>query len=290
LIAYAIFRYLELTPHTMSNHLLAIGVDQLDQTYYQNRVTELSVCNKDARDVHQFFTETYSFASEKLLENGKSTDVLAHLSALAKQMGEGDKLLLYYSGHGGQVTDLNGDEQFDDYDETWCLHDRQLIDDEIFYAFSKFAAGVTILVLSDSCHSGSITKTEKKYPPESKKVGFEKSQALIDLNPEAHQELANLEIPNEDDVKAGILLISGCQDHESSYTGVPNSQFTQALFKSVKADPQGVSIKQVYKDIRAELEQPYYYQQHPHFTMYGGVKLENVLAAFADFWGMKTAT
>ena len=34
-----------------------------------------------------------------------------------------------YSGHGGQTPDLNGDEP-DRKDETWCLHDGQLIDDD----------------------------------------------------------------------------------------------------------------------------------------------------------------
>lgn len=65
--------------------------------------------------------------------------------------------VLCHSGHGGQVMDVTGDEE-DQLDETWCLYDGQLIDDELYLELSKFAEGVRILVLSDSCHSGTMTR------------------------------------------------------------------------------------------------------------------------------------
>ena len=49
-------------------------------------------------------------------------------------------------------------EEADKLDETWCLYDGQLIDDELYFELSKFAAGVRILVLSDSCHSGTVVR------------------------------------------------------------------------------------------------------------------------------------
>ena len=52
---------------------------------------------------------------------------------------------------------MTGDEA-DRKDETWCLYDGQLIDDELYFELSRFAAGVRILVLSDSCHSGTVTR------------------------------------------------------------------------------------------------------------------------------------
>jgi hypothetical protein len=53
--------------------------------------------------------------------------------------------------------DVTGDEE-DQLDETWCLYDGQLIDDELYLELSKFAEGVRILVLSDSCHSGTMIR------------------------------------------------------------------------------------------------------------------------------------
>jgi len=43
-------------------------------------------------------------------------------------------------------------------DETWVLYDRQLVDDELYKIWSKFKPGVRILVLSDSCHSGTVPR------------------------------------------------------------------------------------------------------------------------------------
>ena len=66
-------------------------------------------------------------------------------------------MLLSYSGHGGQVPDQNGDDPNDGLDETWCLFDGQVLDDELYGALSAFAPGVRVVV-SDSCHSGTMLK------------------------------------------------------------------------------------------------------------------------------------
>ncbi len=43
-------------------------------------------------------------------------------------------------------------------DETWVCYDRQLVDDELYELWGKFKSGVRILALSDSCHSGTVTR------------------------------------------------------------------------------------------------------------------------------------
>lgn len=43
-------------------------------------------------------------------------------------------------------------------DETWVLYDRQLVDDELYKIWSKFKPLVRILVFSDSCHNGTVTR------------------------------------------------------------------------------------------------------------------------------------
>ena len=69
-----------------------------------------------------------------------------------------------YSGHGGQIQDENADEA-DGLDETWVLYDRQVIDDELYQRWASFAEGVRIVVLSDSCHSGSVVKAQLTQRP-----------------------------------------------------------------------------------------------------------------------------
>ena len=75
---------------------------------------------------------------------------------------EGDLFLLTYSGHGGQIprppdgrpANLYDVESTDSLDETWCLHDAQLLDDELNHLYRQFRTGVRILLIQDACHSG----------------------------------------------------------------------------------------------------------------------------------------
>ncbi len=99
------------------------------------------------------------FESSSLLLTKAATvaAVVDAIQAAAKKLAKGDLFLLTYSGHGGQVPDKNFDE-VDRADETWVLYDRQLVDDELYTLYSKFKSGVRILVLSDSCHSGTVVR------------------------------------------------------------------------------------------------------------------------------------
>lgn len=69
----------------------------------------------------------------------------------------GDVIYLHYSGHGSYVRDVSGDE-IDGYDETLYLYDGNLIDDDLNTACENVPEGVTLVVVLDSCHSGSATK------------------------------------------------------------------------------------------------------------------------------------
>ena len=94
-----------------------------------------------------------------LTKNATRAKTLAALRAAAKALKAGDLFFLTFSGHGGQVPDVDGQEdEIDGRDETWCLYDGQLLDDELYLELSHFAAGVRILMLSDSCHSGTVAK------------------------------------------------------------------------------------------------------------------------------------
>ena len=84
-------------------------------------------------------------------------NVVDQIAAAARDLAEGDFFLLTYSGHGSQMRDATGEET-DGIDETWVLYDRQLLDDELYALWGTFKPGVRIVVLSDSCHSGTMTR------------------------------------------------------------------------------------------------------------------------------------
>ena len=70
---------------------------------------------------------------------------------------KGDTFIVTYSGHGSQRTDFNNDES-DSKDETWCLFDGEMVDDERAELWTLFNPGVKIVLISDSCHSGSVAR------------------------------------------------------------------------------------------------------------------------------------
>jgi hypothetical protein len=221
---------------------LHIGLNRVDPAHYQDGDGKpwegrLTACEFDAKDM-QALAEARGFATQLLLtEQATSENVIASITKAAQDLQGGDILLLTYSGHGGQVPDLNGEEE-DELDETWCLYDRELVDDELYALWAKFKPGVRILMLSDSCHSGSVAR-DPAVAQIAAETGNQPRVLPLDVQSatyKAHKSLyAGLQAsnPSADKVEIGasVILISGCQDNQLSYDGHDNSRFTGTLLK-----------------------------------------------------------
>lgn len=158
---------------------LAIGLNAVDPDHYDDWEGQLTGCEPDARDMASI-ANSEGFAVETLLTSNATREaVLSKLSSLADNLNSGDLLVVSYSGHGGQLPDLNNDEE-DHEDETWCLYDGQLLDDELYHAWSKFRDGVRIIVFSDSCHSGTVLRminSDYDTPPQARIVELDRNLA-----------------------------------------------------------------------------------------------------------------
>lgn len=141
----------------MAGYSLHIGLNRVDPNAYGGWDGALSGCVNDARSM-EALARAAGFAPTVLLDaQASSQAVIGELSLLAQQAAPGDICLVTYSGHGGQVDDVNGDDA-DAQDETWVCYDRQVVDDELAQMWSQFQTGVRVLVLSDSCHSGTVAR------------------------------------------------------------------------------------------------------------------------------------
>lgn len=108
-----------------------------------------------------------------ILTNSSATrnGIVSTLDELKRRVNLGDVVYIHFSGHGQQVTDLDGDEA-DHYDEAWVPYDAQkkyvpgiyegenhILDDEINAYLnglrSKVGSRGKIVLVSDACHSGS---------------------------------------------------------------------------------------------------------------------------------------
>jgi hypothetical protein len=218
---------------------LTIGLNAVDPQHYAGWSGDLAACEYDAEDMGEI-VERNGFEVETLLTKeatrAKVTDALARA---AKDLKQGDIFMLSYSGHGGQLPDLNADEP-DNFDETWCLYDGQLVDDEINSMFADFSEGVRILVFSDSCHSGTVTRDAFGYgnPRPSNRSGEkvrlrymprEFTWPVYRLNREFYDKILTKPVVKDADIKASALLISGCMDNQYSADGDRNGLFTSQL-------------------------------------------------------------
>ncbi len=224
---------------------LTIGLNSVDPKHYGGWAGVLNACEADAGDMADI-AKSNKFSAKTLLTKAATRKrVTQQISTAAKLLKSGDIFMLSYSGHGGQLPDLNNDED-DGQDETWCLYDGELVDDELYAELAKFAKGVRILVFSDSCHSGSvvklayfhgtdrngnsnITSKEVRYrfmPPDVALRTYRRNKVFYDAllkKPALKNSLAS--------VQASVLLISGCQDNQLSQDGDFNGLFTGNLLR-----------------------------------------------------------
>ena len=222
-----------------------VGLNSVDRDQYDGWDGHLVACEFDANDM-EVLAGQRGFDTRKLMTaEATSEALLTALGTAADALVEDDILLVTYSGHGGQVPDRNGDET-DQMDETWVLYDRQVVDDELYAVWARFKPGVRIAVFSDSCHSGTVVRDlQEAVRPEalSRAVGAGADGAprmramptdVSERVYRAHKKLYDdiqKEVPplSSSDVQASVLLLSGCQDNQTSADGDRNGLFTQTL-------------------------------------------------------------
>jgi len=219
-------------PQGISVH---IGLNRVDPDQYEGWDGQLAACEADAKDM-EALAKAQGFKSRSLLLTKAATAaaVTAAILSAAKTLKSGDLFFLTYSGHGGQVRDTNSDEQ-DRMDETWVCYDRQLVDDELYDLWAKFKAGVRILVLSDSCHSGTVLREIPAFVSGGPRIRAMPTTVARKVQ-KAHAALYR-QIQDEHPaaesavVKASVLLVSGCMDNQTSMDGARNGLFTGTLKK-----------------------------------------------------------
>jgi metacaspase-1 len=223
---------------------LHVGLNAVDPTHYQGWDGQLAACEQDAKDMQKLANGRGYQSKLMLTRDATVKGVAGAIAAAAKALGPGDTFFITYSGHGGQVPDRNGDEskaetdeigEFPDrYDETWVLYDRMLIDDELFELWSRFQPKVRIIMLSDSCHSGTIAKPlpwdSPTDEPASRRIPLEVEEQTYEHHKRLYDKV-QLQVPTRtaSSIKATVVLISGCMDNQTSADGRVNGRFTGRL-------------------------------------------------------------
>ena len=254
----------------MARHALCIGINN-----YPGADSDLSGCVNDANDWARELARR-RFEVEKLLD-GQATGKAVR-SAIRQTLARaraGDLVVVHYSGHGSFVPDEDGDEP-DGTDECLCPHDVKtkgpITDDELFDLYSARPPGVRVLMVSDSCHSGTVARFAPITTPPTMKGPTAAQRKVRFLPPAAY-------LPQREAAKLGLrqtarrssppgryaaLLMAGCQDTEYSYDawfeGRPNGAFTFVALRALETLPEGATYAQWFALIRQVLPSRQYPQ------------------------------
>lgn len=139
---------------------LLVGINEYEDA-------PLRGCVPDIQNVYNVVIEEYGFHPDnvRLLLDRRATKaaIIVRLRWLINEAKSGDTLLFYYSGHGSQIRDRDGDELRDRLDEILCpvdlCWDDPLSDDVLKDVFSKLKKNIHLYVVLDCCHSGTGTRS-----------------------------------------------------------------------------------------------------------------------------------
>lgn len=224
---------------------LTVGINQ-----YANPNANLSGCVNDANDWADLLRLQGYQVTTLLDSDATKVNVLDALKENVSRLGYQDRFVFQYSGHGTWVPDRNGDE-IDGRDEALVMHWMDIItDDDLFPIFAGRKFGSRVATISDSCHSGTVSRFVD-LPGEN--VPRFLSPALLDLYDEPEILTAARLAPRPLFTNSGLLL-SGCADEEFSYDAWfgprANGAFTRVALNTYQP---GMSYDDWHKAIRGSL-------------------------------------
>jgi hypothetical protein len=257
---------------------LHIGLNYVDADAYGGWDGELAGCENDAADMRAVAERLGYQPASLITAAATAANVIAHIHSAAAAMEPSDVFLLTFSGHGGQVPDRNRDEasldpmevgEFPDrWDETWVLHDRQLVDDELWALWELFPPKSRVVVVSDSCHSGTVTRLVPPAgllgaPP--RRMPLRVEDRDYEARREVYDEIQD-QTPGRDAadgrLASTVVLLSGCQDNQFSYDGPVNGAFTGAFLQVWDQGRFVGSLSRLVKAVRSRMppeQTPNYY-------------------------------
>lgn len=206
----------------MINHILAIGIDN-----YQN-CTKLNNAVRDIENIVDVLINKYNFKEEntiKLLnENASSIKIIDELENFLLTQDSDHSLVILFSGHGDFDSSLQMGYIIPQ--EATPYSKSSYIPYSTLFNYIKALKSHHILLISDSCFSGSIFSPDRKIATAKEKLDS---------------------IPSKWAITSGRL--------ETVLDGVPgkNSPFAEALIKILNDNQETLSVSELSNKIIAEV-------------------------------------
>lgn len=238
-----------------AQYALVVGIND-----YPGTQNDLTGCMKDVQDVSAFLG-SQGFPQENIVVLRDAQATIAgiegafksHLIAKAKP---GDSVVFFFSGHGTQVPDLDGDED-DDADECICNYDINprnpaswMTDDRLRVLISQIQTD-RILVMLDCCHSGTGTRGFSGQSPvpgaKYMHLGFDRPERVT-------RNFSIKQTMRSPGTLKGHTLLAACAASEVARDGgaAKGGLFTALFLEEVKQNP-GSPMKSAVEKANAKV-------------------------------------
>ena len=225
---------------TMTGHALIVGVSTANPAGWTARA--LPGVLEDLRAYPPFF-EKRGFETTTLPDHKATHDaVLNEIKAAARKLRDGDFFAFAFSGHGAEKGGPGGDES---QDELLLTYDEEIVDDELGEIWPKFAAGVRIVLLTDSCHSGTAYRDAVKVG-ETRRSATRANARPVGLG------LTSSGTKDAYKINAKLIHLSGCLDDQTSQDTSRGGAFSRALIEAMDED-QPADYTALHRQIKSRL-------------------------------------
>jgi hypothetical protein len=233
----------------MVKYALLVGIN------YEGQSHALNGCINDVCTIHDILVNNLGYNKSNIVQlrdDGKAPTAMNIVSEMYNLVHKSNSdectdIFVHYSGHGSHIRDGSGDET-DGYDEVLvpvdCDKAGCISDDMVSDIFSKVPLSCKCFMLFDCCHSGTIADLQYVYRDDK----------------QVQEENVNSQI------KANVVMISGCKDDQTSADAWINSNWSGAMTASFTYVMRKSNFKIGYFDIVREMRtylKTRGYTQHP---------------------------
>lgn len=241
----------------MAKRALCVGINN-----YPIAGMDLNGCVNDAKNWATVLTKHYDFAKSDvrviLDKDATKKQMLGSLDDLLAGAKRADVLVFTNSSHGTYLAEEGGDESL--YDEAMCPYDvkqNPLRDDELRERFANLKTGVRLTVISDSCHSGTVTRAAPMKTPDDRRVRFLNPRKLRRPEiPDVRRQARPRETFPQDQMKE--VLLSGCRDNQYSYDAKIGARYSGAMtfcaISAIKKANYQLTYQDLHKATLADLQ------------------------------------
>ncbi len=237
-------------------HAVVVGID--DYTHEM----PLDGAVNDANDLATVLTKR---GAEVTLLRNKQASRTAIFAALRKAIAKaqpGDSIVFSYAGHGTRFPEALAGDEDDGLDETFILSDfqpsgdasRQRIrDNDIAALLLEARDGVGVLVIADSCHSGTMTRNS----------GNANTFGRLRWSPNSALQEDTLEAPSErtsqlkEEALGNVVFASGALDDQTvveiEIDGQKRGALSWTIARMIESGGKSNSVETTLLDVRSRL-------------------------------------